>query len=236
MSTVDLILPPRCPVTGDIVDVQGMISPQAWREIAFISQPRCDCCGIPMEFEGDDLTCVECLDNRPKFEKARAAVVYNDASRNLILGFKHGDKTHTIQAFIPWLMKAGHEILYDADYLISVPLHPYRLIARRYNQAALLADSLSGICGVKHLPFALRRVRSTPSQGHLSYSDRFRNVRSAFEVSMPYKAVLKDKKIVLIDDVYTTGATASECTKSLLQEGVASVRVLTLARVLQSNL
>lgn len=237
MRGVDVILPPRCSLTGDIVDAQGMISAAAWAGLDFIAEPFCDQCGIPFDFEYDSHAeqgkCLPCIDNPPPFERARAPLIYNDTSRDLILGFKHGDKTHMVRSFVPWLKRSGAQMLKGADYLIPVPLHRRRLIARRYNQAAIIADALSKTTDVDHLPMALRRTRSTPSQGHLKTDERAKNVRKAFDIDARYAERLKGGAVILIDDVYTTGATVKECAKTLIEGGVSRVDVLTIARVLK---
>ncbi len=233
---VDIILPPRCPVSGDIVDAQGMIASGVWADIDFISDPICPCCGIPVGFGVDeDGKCMACFDNPPIYSSARSALKYNDASRNLILGFKHGDKTHIVSSFVPWLMRTGVDIINEADYLIPVPLHHKRLISRRYNQAALIAGELSNSTNVPHLPMAMKRVRSTPSQGCLSQDDRRKNVSQAFDVAEKHKSDLGGKVIILVDDVYTTGATVNECARILLKYGAKKVHVLTLARVVNEG-
>lgn len=233
----DVLLPPRCPVTGEIVDAHGMISSNAWTQLDFVSAPFCKCCGIPFGFEtgeGDDNgMCISCLDDTPIYNSARAALIYNDCSRDLILGFKHGDKMHNAPSFVPWLTRVGADMLEHADFLIPVPLHPLRLISRRYNQAAIMADALSKSCGIEHLPLALRRTRSTPSQGHMKTVERTKNVSKAFDIAPKYRDVFKGKTLVLIDDVYTTGATVNECTKTLRKYGTSEVHILTLARVLK---
>ena len=231
-SGVDLILPPRCSVTGEIVDAQGMISATAWADLQFISEPFCETCGIPFEFESGS-TCMSCIDDPPPYDLSRSALIYNDISRDLILGFKHGDKTHVVRSFIPWLQKFGSEILAEADCLVPVPLHPYRLILRRYNQAALIGNELSKKTGIPHLADAMRRVRATVSQGHLSLEERQKNVKKVFGIHPKSKDMIKGKVIVLIDDVYTTGATVKECSVILKESGAAKVHVLTLARVLK---
>lgn len=238
MRGVDTLLPPRCPVTGDIVDRQGMVSPAAWQALDFIAEPFCQQCGVSFEYEDDggERHCVPCLSNPPAYDRARAALSYNAASRDLILGFKHGDKTHVVQSFVPWLTRAGRDILPETDYVIPVPLHPLRLFMRRYNQAALIGHALSREIGCQHLPMALRRVRATPSQGHLNRQDRTQNVKRAFVVSRPYQAQLVGKVVTLVDDVFTTGATAEECARTLKkQAGVARVNILTVARVMRPD-
>jgi ComF family protein len=233
---VDTVLPPRCPLSGDIVDAQGMMSPEGWKRLSFIADPQCAICGIPFEYgmeEGGQ--CLTCLEHPPVYGQARAALRYDDGSRDLILGFKHGDKTFAVVSFVPLLKQAGREILEAADCLVPVPLHPWRLLRRRYNQAAMIADVLSRDLHIPHLPLALRRVRPTPSQGHLNADERLKNVKKAFAVEKKHESLLKGKHVVLVDDVLTTGATVSECTKVLLKSGVASVNVLTLARVVRQD-
>ena len=230
---IDLILPPRCTLSGEIVDTQGMLSARSWGGLHFVADPYCSACGIPFEFESGS-ECLECMDTPPPFSSARSALIYNDTSRDLILGFKHGDKTHLVRSFIPWLQKSGEGMLAQADYLVAVPLHTRRLIARRYNQAVLIADALSKATAIEHLPRAMIRTRATVSQGHLKTDERARNVKKAFDVHPAFKDRIKDKVIVLIDDVYTTGATVKECTKTLKSYGASEVHVLTLARVLKT--
>lgn len=231
-EAVDTILPPRCIVTGDMVDRQGMVAPQVWKDLSFIADPKCGRCGFPFDFEVEaGSLCASCLDYPPKFESARAALKYDDTSRGIILGFKHGDKLHAAKAFVPWLKMAGAEMLDQADVLLPVPLHPWRLLKRKYNQAAVMAAALSKDTNIPIIYDGLRRTRSTPPQGHLSSKERYRNVKSAFAVNEKQKARMRGKSIVLIDDVYTTGATVNECTKALYKAGVARVNILTLARV-----
>lgn len=231
-QAVDTVLPPRCIITGDPVERQGMIAAGAWAELDFIAPPFCDCCGFPFEFEaGGGSLCGTCLVERPPYETARAALKYNDSSRDLILGFKHADKLHSVLAFTPWLKRAGEEMLKDADYLVPVPLHRWRLIARRYNQSALIAQALARETKIPCLLEALTRTRDTPSQGHLNAKERFKNVKRAFALNPKIKEQIKDKTIVLVDDVYTTGATVTECAEALLKGRAGKVHVLTLARV-----
>lgn len=235
-TVLDAVLPPRCVVTGDMVEQQGMVSSEAWHDLNFIADPFCQCCGFPFEYEVDaGSLCTSCLDHRPPFESHRSALTYNEASRSLILGFKHADKTHAVQVFVPWLRRAGSEILQDADYLLPVPLHYWRLVSRRYNQSALIAQALGKEAEIPALLDVLKRVRATPSQGTLTAKERFKNVKRAFAVDDKKAALIKGKTIVLIDDVYTTGATLKECTKSLLKAGAKNVHALTLARVVRDE-
>ncbi len=233
-DAIDVLLPPRCAVTGDIVDAQGMMSSKAWGALDFTSAPFCVCCGTPFDFDvDDDELCGDCAHEAPIFDSARSALLYGDMSRNLILGFKHGDKTHMVQSFVPWLMRTGADILGQADLIVPVPLHRWRLLSRRYNQAALIAGALSKESGKPYSVTLLRRLRATPSQGHLKTAERMENVRSAFDVHPKELGMIRDKTIVLVDDVLTTGATVNECAKVLKAAGASQVHVLTLARVVQ---
>lgn len=233
---MDLVLPPRCFVSGEIVDGQGMVSARVWRDINFIVDPMCVSCGYPFSFDvGAGTQCAICLDRPQAFDRARAALRYDDISRDMILKFKHADKTHAVPTFLPWLKRTGGSMLAEADYIVPVPLHRWRLLKRRYNQAALLAQALARDVGKPYKPDIIERVKATPSQGHLGYKERRKNVRGAFKFSPQYRQIIKDKNIVLVDDVYTTGATVSECAKVLKKAGAARVYVLALARVVRED-
>lgn len=235
-DVVDLVLPPRCFISGDIVDSQGMVSPQVWRGLNFITDPFCQVCGYPFSFDvGDQARCTKCLDKPPYFTMARAALRYDDVSREMILKFKHADKTHAVPTFMPWLLRAGAEMITQADMVMPVPLHRLRFIRRRYNQAALIAQALACQCDKAFEPQLLLRNRATPSQGTLGYKARKKNVRGAFAINKQGKNLLKDKNILLVDDVFTTGATADECAKTLKKAGAAKVNVLSLARVVRED-
>jgi ComF family protein len=153
----------------------------------------------------------------------------------MILGLKHADKIYAAKAFTPWLSTAGASMLSTADILIPVPLHRTRLLMRRYNQAAIIAQTLGQAHEIKTCVHTLKRSRPTKSQGHLAPLERHKNVKHAFAIDPKRKSQIKDKTIILVDDVYTTGATVKECTKILLKAGAANVHVLTLARVVKGE-
>lgn len=234
-TVIDFILPPRCIVTGDIVDNQGMLSPKAWTALTFISDPQCQKCGVPFEFDvGNSLsTCVKCLDKPPTYHQARSALVYDDASRDLVLAFKHGDKTHYITGFLPWLKRAGQDLIKVSDIVMPVPLHQVRLIQRRYNQAGIIAKYLAKDCDKTLMLDGLERVRSTPPQGFMNATERQKNVRRAFAVRLKHRMAIQGRTILLIDDVLTTGATIEECTQTLMAAGAKAVNVLTLTRTIR---
>lgn len=217
------------------MDSAGTVSPSAWAALSFIAAPYCDACGFPFEFAvpkgAGETLCAGCLSDRPAYRCARAALVYNDASRDFILGFKHGDQMHSVIAMVPWLKQAGADILAETDLIVPVPLHRWRLLRRRYNQAAVIGRVLATATEKAFSPDALIRTRATPTQGHLKAKERAQNVKRAFTVH-PGRNVT-GKKILLVDDVYTTGATVNECVKVLLKAGAAEVSVLTLARVVK---
>ena len=235
---LDALLPPQCLACGELVGEPGALCGPCWGGLNFIAAPLCRTCGRPFEFDpsgnaSDETVCGACIARPPDYAMARSALAYDDASRRLILGFKRADRTHAAPAFARWMARAGAGLLAEADIVAPVPLHWSRLLARRYNQSALLANALARLSGKTALPDLLRRRRRTPSQGGLGRSARFRNVAGAFSVAPRHKARLAECNVLLIDDVLTTGATVEACAKALLRAGAAQVSVLTLARVLR---
>lgn len=234
---LDFILPPSCFACAARVDRPGGLCSTCWQGLTFITPPLCACCGFPFEADGPGEShgtlCGRCLRRQPLFDTARAALVYNDGSRGLLLAFKHGDRHEGLAAFTGWLRTAAGEHLAGADLILPVPLHPLRLFKRRFNQAALLAAELSRGAGVPWHPHLLRRKRATPSQGGLNYKARFRNVRGAFSVPGRQKDKIRDRSILLIDDVMTTGATLEAASRALKRAGAGKVHALALARVVR---
>ena len=233
---LDTVLPPRCPATGALVGVQGTVSPDYWAQLNFIQKPFCASCGNPFLHDAvaDDMVCGRCIVDKPVYDTARAALAYDDASSALLLKFKHGDKTLLAKSFAAWMVQTHGDILKTTDYIIPVPLHRWRLLKRRYNQAALLSYALSIRTGKVVLPLALKRYKRTESQGHKSKAERLQNIRGAFGVDRLDAKKLRGKNVLLIDDVMTSGATANECAKVLKDAGAARVDVLTLARVVHA--
>lgn len=232
---LDALLPPHCLACETAVDHFGALCPSCWRRLSFISAPQCALCGVPFEYDlGDDALCAACTARRPAYDRARAVLLYDETSRGLVLGFKHGDRLHGANAFGAWLARAGAPLLAQAELLVPVPLHRRRLFARRYNQAALLAHAAGRASGVKVASDLLKRLRATPSQGGMSASERRRNVRGAFEIAPGREAEVAGRALVLVDDVFTTGATAEACARALKRGGAGRVDVLTLARVVRA--
>jgi ComF family protein len=223
------MLPPRCLACGEVVADDGVLCAACWKGITFLGPPHCARCGLPFEYpDQHGALCGACAGDPPSFERARSMLRYDDASRGLILAFKHGDRTHAAPAFGRWMRRAGAELLADADLLVPVPLHWTRLLMRRYNQAALLAQAIRRAGGPPGAVDLLVRRRRTPSQGQLGRDARRRNVGGAF--ALRRGADVAGKRVVLVDDVLTTGATVGECARILKRAGAARVDVLTLAR------
>ena len=233
---LDALLPPRCLSCGMVVERSGAICPGCWRELAFLSDPQCACCGFPFEFElASEAICGACTRQLPAFDRARAVLTYDDISRSLVLGLKHGDKTHMAPAFGALMARAGTALTREADALVPVPLHRWRLWRRRYNQSALLAQAIARESGLAVLHDTLIRRKPTASLGHMSPSARRRTLRGAFAVAKAKRADVEGKRLVLVDDVLTTGATAEACARTLKRAGAASVDVLVFTRVVRSR-
>lgn len=237
---LDALLPPRCLACGAVVGDDGGLCAVCWSSMAFIAEPICDCCGTPLPFAGPEdaagrQLCAECAAVTPVLARARAALVYDDASKPLLLGFKHADRLHAARAFAAWMLRAGGVLLSDADVIVPAPLHRRRLFLRRYNQASVLALALGRLTGKPALVDALERRRATPSQGRLGREARRRNVAGAFAVTPAGRRAVAGRRVLLVDDVMTTGATAAECAKALLAAGAAAVDALTLARAERSR-
>ena len=229
---LDLILPPHA-LEGSGRTFTAGLSADAWSKIRFIAEPLCDSCGAPFEYAMAE-RCPACLAAPPAFARARAAVVYDEASRDLILQFKHADRTDLARLFAGWIGRAAADLLHEADAIAPVPMHPARLLRRRYNQAAEIARPLARRYGVAYLPEALVRRKAGDSQAGKSASGRRRNVAGVFAVPRGSKARIEGRRILLIDDVLTTGATAQACAKALLAAGAAAVDLATVARVRDS--
>jgi ComF family protein len=239
-QALDVLLPPGCPVCDAVVDKAGTLCGPCWRQVDFLGSLQCSVCGLPFEFDPDpgsggseSILCGACIRDRPSFDRARAVMVYGDFSRRMVLAFKHADRTDAAPAFGSWLARAGKTLTADTDLIVPVPLHWTRLFRRRYNQAALLAQALGRETGLTVVPDLLQRRRKTPPQGRLGLAQRRRNVRGAFRVHPAKRGRLTGQRVLLVDDVLTTGATASACARALLKGGAGAVDVLTLTRVVR---
>jgi len=232
---LDTLMPPHSLITGQVLSRAGLEADvELWQNLKFIDDPCCQACGFPFEFDhGDKALCIKCTAYRPEFNQARSAITYDDTSRKLVLDFKYGGRTDGLGFFAAQMVRAGQEMLETADILIPVPLHRARLRQRRFNQAALLARAISKITDIPYDTEILMRKKNTPNQGTLSYKARRRNVSGAFKIRDQNKTCLKNKRVVIIDDVYTTGSTLSACAKPLNKAGAAQTDALTFMRVVR---
>ncbi len=232
---LDLLIPLRCIKCGLILEDKPGLCPTCWLTVPFISKPFCACCGLPFEFEIDQKAlCARCSYERPAYTTARSVFAYTAESKDLILRFKHLDALSSAPLFAEWMEHIFEEK--KAALCIPVPLHWTRLFMRTYNQAALLAQNLAQLNPQwVYMPSVLIRKRRTPSQGYLSRKDRIKNVDRAFEVPKAKRGHIAGKTIVLVDDVFTTGATLNACAQALLKAGAKEVHALTLARVVRAQ-
>jgi ComF family protein len=231
-TALGLLLPRRCLACGATVESDGALCVDCWPQIRFLGSP---CCGFPFEYDqGSDALCAGCAGRRPVYARARAVFAYDDASRGPVLAFKHADRIDAAPAFVRMMVQAAGDLLEGAPLITPVPLHRSRLMMRRYNQAAVLANALTVGTGLSVVPDLLVRRRRTPSQGHLGGAARRRNVQGAFAVCASRKEALRGRRILLVDDVMTTGATVEACARPLLRAGADAVDVLTLARVIRA--
>jgi len=230
------LAPPSCPVTGEEVSGPGLLSPAGWRALHFIERPFCARCGVPFAADyGAGAECPACLADPPAFDRARAALVYDEASHALVVGFKHADRTELAPMFAGWMRRAAAGLLTADSVIAPVPLHRRRLVARRYNQSALLAAHIARRTPAVLCQDALTRVRATPPQKELSAEGRRRNVAGAFQVSEKRRPRIRNAHVILIDDVLTTGATLSAAARCLANAGAARVDALVLARVVKGG-
>lgn len=188
--------------------------------------------GTPFSIDmGKNFLSAEAIADPPPFERLRAVMLYDDLARRLVSSIKYADRTDLVPSIASWMVVAGRELIQDATIIVPVPLHTSRLQYRRFNQAAELARTIGKLQNLSYKPELLNRHRATRQQVGLTEAERTRNVQSAFRVPLEKKIELKGSRVLLVDDVYTTGATAKAATRALKRAGVASVDVLVFAKV-----
>lgn len=234
-AILDFAYPPVCAACRAPVAEAHRLCGKCWSKIAFLDGPGCVCCGFPFEFDpGAGALCAACQAHPPTFDRATAVLRYDPDSRDTILALKRADRLDLVVPFGAWLERAGRSMLAETELIAPVPLHWRRLWTRRYNQSALLAKKLSQLTGIPADAALLQRLRPTPSQGEMpSAKARRRNVRGAFRVNPRRTSQVTERRILLVDDVFTTGATVEACARALKRAGAVKVMVLTLARVVR---
>ncbi|NLH80790.1 MAG: ComF family protein [Phyllobacteriaceae bacterium] len=229
---LDLVLPPVCSACRRPVERAHALCGPCWAALRPIERPYCERLGIPFGYDiGEGALSAEAIASPPVFDRARAAVLFEGPARDLVHALKYADRTEVARLIGRMTARAGGEILADADLLVPMPLHRHRLWRRKFNQAALIADEVGRIAGVAVAVDALARIRPTRPQVGLGEHERVANVRGAFRVPASRRSAVEGKKVVLVDDVLTTGASAAAATRALLRAGAARIDVLTFARV-----
>jgi ComF family protein len=228
---VDVALPRLCPACRELVDGEGLCA-ACWSKLAFIAPPYCERLGIPFPFDGGPgLLSMEAIANPPAYGRARAAVRYDEVARQLVHALKYGDRLDLAPVMGRWMAHAGRDLVAASEAVVPVPLHWRRQWARRFNQSALLAETIAKAGGRPVAHQAVKRVKATPQQVGLDKAARALNVQGAFRVGTDGKAEVAGRKLVLVDDVLTSGATVDACARALLRAGAANVDVLVFARV-----
>jgi len=235
---IGAVYPPVCPLTGEDVAEHGTLAPAAWTGLTLLSGPRCAACGRPVlagpaPRRGEALTCDLCLAMPRPWSRGAAAMRYDGSGRAMILRLKRADRLDLAPPIARWMLRAGPELVTKADLVIPVPLHWRRLLFRRTNQSAELARALCQVADrdEAYAPTLLRRVRATPSQGGRNRAERIANVAGAFSATRLGRAMLPGRRVLLIDDVMTTGATLAASAEACLGAGAAAVNVLVAALV-----
>ncbi|MFV0623536.1 double zinc ribbon domain-containing protein [Sphingomonas sp. ac-8] len=228
--SIALALPPRCPACGQVTEADHRFCPSCWAGLRFLGPPWCARCALPFDHDrGEDACCAACLEAPPRHAGARAAVAYGAVARDVALKLKYGGRLAAAETMARLMLR---QLPPDADLLVPVPLHRRRLWTRGYNQAVLIARALSAVSGVRADAHVLVRTRATPPLRGLGRRARAKALAGAFAVPPTMRPRLNGRKVVLVDDVYTSGATADGCARRLIAAGAAAVTVLCWARVL----
>lgn len=233
-ALADVALPAQCLACQRHVARLGGLCPVCWGELQPIEKPYCARLGIPFAYDlGPGALSAEAIADPPPFDRLRAVAQFGDVARKLVHGLKYRDRTELARWMGAWMARAGAELAADADVVVPVPLHRWRLWLRRFNQSAALAQAVAAAIDRPFAPMALRRIRPTAQQVGLTAGERDRNVRGAFRVAAEHRAAIAGRRVLLVDDVYTTGATVGAATRALLRGGAARVDVLVFARVVR---
>ncbi|MHA6264311.1 double zinc ribbon domain-containing protein [Arenibacterium sp. CAU 1754] len=232
-TAVQLLYPPRCMGCGTMVESDFGLCGTCWRDTPFIGGTVCDGCGIPLHGspDGHRLDCDDCMETPRPWDQGRAALLYKDRARRMVLALKHGDRAEVARPAGVWLARAARPFLKDNMLIAPVPLHRMRLLKRRYNQSALLAQALAHETGLACCPDLLTRTRATSSQDGKTAHQRFENIKGAIVAHPKRRHRMTGRSVLLVDDVMTSGATLAACSEACLNAGARDVFVVVLARV-----
>ncbi len=232
-AALHLIYPPQCLTCHELVTTDFGLCGACWRDTPFITGLVCDKCGVPLPgHEADAGTlCDTCLTIARPWSRGRAAILYRENGRSLVLSLKHGDRLDLARPAAGWLLKAAEPILVPQMLVAPIPLHWTRLFKRRYNQAALLSAPLSKKAALDHCPDLLIRTRQTHSQEGRGLDGRFANMQGALALHPRHAAKVRGRHILLVDDVMTSGATLAAGAEACRAGGASEVSVLVLTRV-----
>jgi predicted amidophosphoribosyltransferase len=232
-AALHLVYPPQCLSCDALVTTDFGLCGSCWRETPFITGLVCDHCGTPLPGEetGQPETCDDCLTIARPWSQGRAALLYRDNARHMVLALKHGDRLDLARPAAAWMLRAAVPILQPGMLVAPIPLHWLRLLRRRYNQSALLSGALAKLARLDHCPDLLQRRRHTPSQEGRDRNGRFANMSDALAVHPKRAARVDGRHILLIDDVMTSGATFAAAAEACIAAGAKGVSILALARV-----
>ena len=236
-TAVSLLYPARCLACGGLVDADFGLCGSCWRDTSFIGGTVCDACGAPLPGGGDQLSphCDACLTTPRPWTRGRAAVLYRDTGRKLVLALKHGDRQEIARPAALWMAQSAQNIMPPDALIAPVPLHWLRMLKRRYNQSALLAKALAAQSGHMWCADLLQRMRRTPSLDGLGRDERFAVLNQSIRVHPRRRHRLIGRPVVLVDDVLTSGAALTATAKACLDAGSGPVFVVALARVVKET-
>jgi ComF family protein len=235
-AVADLALPPQCLACDRHVARLGGLCAVCWGGLRLIERPYCEQLGIPFAYDlGPGALSAEAIADPPPFQRCRSVAHFDEVARTLVHGLKYRDHVELARWMGGWMVRAGSDVIAEADLIVPVPLHRFRLWTRRFNQSAALAQVVAAGSGKRFAPRALRRVKATAQQVGLSASERDANVRGAFRVMPEDRPEIAGRRVLLVDDVYTTGATVKAATRALLRGGAGAVDVLCFARVVRGG-
>lgn len=229
-AIINLLFPIRCVICNSY-EFQSNVCEFCWEKLTFITKPYCAICSHPFEYENDDKAiCGNCIQTKPNYDKAISILKYDDYSKDLIHNFKYKDQLHILNYFVSLMLNMGKDLIEQADIIIPVAMHKHKLLKRGYNQAALIAMNIAKNKKIKYLPQAIIKIVNTDSQAGLKKSQRIKNIKNSFKLNSKFINEIKGKRVLLIDDVITTGATIEECCKVLKFAEPSKLFVLTLAK------